>query len=258
MSGATLSIWTALLFVGVGTPVGAQGGADSYPQTDSRYGARIYAAQCTVCHGATGDTVAGVNLRTGPIRRASTDNELRTLIATGIAGTAMPAFTFTPSEQTMLVAYLRTMRDVDVRSVPIGDADRGRAVYEGGGKCANCHRVNGQGPRVAPDLSDIGALRSADALQRSVLDPNASIAPVNRYVRAVTRDGKTMTGRRLNEDTYTVQLIDEQERLVSLTKSNLRAYTVIMTSPMPSYATALSAEAVADVVAYLLSLKGQP
>jgi mono/diheme cytochrome c family protein len=78
----------------------------------------------------------------------------------------------------------------------------------------------------------------------------------NRSVRAVTRDGKTVTGRRLNEDTYTVQLIDEQERLVSLTKADLREYTVITKSSMPAYKSTLSTQDVTDVVAYLLTLKG--
>jgi cytochrome c1 len=74
-------------------------------------------------------------------------------------------------------------------------------------------------------------------------------------VRAVTKDGRTITGRRLNEDTYTVQVIDDQERLLSLTKADLREYTVLTTSPMPSYKD-LTADELADLIAYLLSLKG--
>ena len=81
--------------------------------------------------------------------------------------------------------------------------------------------------------------------------------PINRPVRAVTKDGKVVNGRRLNEDTYTVQLIDEQEKLVSLTKADLREYTILTTSPMPSYKDRLSENELADVVAYLLSLKGR-
>ena len=65
-----------------------------------------------------------------------------------------------------------------------------------------------------------------------------------------------INGRRLNEDTYTVQLIDEQERLVSLTKSDLREYTVLKTTPMPSYKDQFSAQQLADLEAYLLSLRG--
>lgn len=75
-------------------------------------------------------------------------------------------------------------------------------------------------------------------------------------MRAVTREGKTIRGRRLNEDTYTVQLIDEQERLVSLVKADLRDYEVGKTSPMPAATAVLTADEVADVLAYLLSLKG--
>ena len=79
---------------------------------------------------------------------------------------------------------------------------------------------------------------------------------VNRSVRAVTRDGKTITGRRLNEDTYTVQLIDSQERLISLIKSDLREYTVLKTSTMPPYEEKLNSVELEDLVTYLRTLKG--
>jgi mono/diheme cytochrome c family protein len=81
--------------------------------------------------------------------------------------------------------------------------------------------------------------------------------PINRPVRAVTRDGTVINGRRLNEDTYTVQLIDDHEKLVSLMKSDLRQYTIVTASPMPSYKDTLTPDELADVVAYLLSLKGR-
>ena len=109
---------------------------------------------------------------------------------------------------------------------------------------------------MAPDLSDIGATHSPAALQRSLLDPTGGMWPINRPVRIVTGDGRTIRGRRLNEDTYTVQLIDEQERLVSLLKADLREYEVAKTSPMPSLAGKLTDDELWDLVAYLLSLKG--
>ena len=84
--------------------------------------------------------------------------------------------------------------------------------------------MNGNGPRVAPDLSDIGAIRSPAQLYRSLTEPATQMMPINRPVRIVTRDGRTIRGRRLNEDTYTVQLIDEQERLVSLDKTDIREF----------------------------------
>ena len=138
----------------------------------------------------------------------------------------------------------------------VGDAARGKTLFAGAGNCASCHAVNGKGPRVAPDLGDIGTLRTAELLHRTLIDPGGSMLPLNRPVRAVTKDGKVINGRRLNEDTYTVQLIDEQERLVSLTKSDLREFTVLKTTPMPSYKDNFSAQQLADLEAYLLSLKG--
>src|SRR5581483_6758868 len=109
----------------------------------------------TVCHGATGDLVAGVDLKSGRLPRAATDAQLRALVTNGIPGTAMPAFKFDPSELTMIVAYVRNMRAFEGQSVSLGDAERGRTIFEGSGGCTRCHRVNGKGPRVAPDLSDI-------------------------------------------------------------------------------------------------------
>ena len=235
----------------------APGHPGEYAPADIAYGSRLYDAQCATCHGANGDGVGGVDLRSGRFRNAGTDQDLTRVILTGIPGTGMLAFKFDPSEITAIIAYLRNMNSFDRGSVKIGDAARGRAVVEGKGDCLRCHRVGGQGSRTAPVLTDIGVARSAGSLLRSLTDPNSQMMPINRPVRAVTRDGKVINGRRLNEDTYTVQLIDEQERLVSLMKSDLTAYTIATVSPMPSFRDRLTPDELADVVAYLLSLKGR-
>ena len=79
----------------------------------------------------------------------------------------------------------------------------------------------------------------------------------NRPVHIVTRDGKVIDGRRLNEDTYTVQIADEEGRLLSLAKADLREFKISTKSPMPSYKGELTPEELADLVSYLLSLKDQ-
>jgi cytochrome c oxidase cbb3-type subunit III len=228
-----------------------------YPRADIEYGSRIYAAQCSTCHLPTGDGIAGVNLRSGRFRNVSRDQDLARIITSGIPQTAMPPFKFDAAEVAGVIAYLRNMNTFDPASAARpGDARRGQAVFEGKGRCTTCHRVNGKGPRVAPDLSDVGAVRSAGSLQRSLVDPTSQMMPINRPVRAVTKDGKVINGRRLNEDTYTVQLIDDQEHLVSLSKADLREYTILTASLMPSFKDTLSGDELSDVVAYLLSLKG--
>lgn len=134
-------------------------------------------------------------------------------------------------------------------------AARGRAIVEGKGGCQSCHRVNATGSRVGPDLTAIGGTLSADAMRKTLIDPDAALRPAVYSIRAVTKDGKTVVGLRLNEDRYSVQLIDEQEHLRSLTKSDLREFAVLTKARMPSFKDKLTATEIADVVAYLRSLR---
>ena len=230
--------------------------AGEYAEADINYGMQVYGETCVACHGPDGDAVDGVSFRTGQFRSAGSDQDLMRVISAGIPDTAMPPGDYTASELTGLVAYLRTMGDFDPSDVLVGDALSGEAIYRGKGGCASCHRIGGEGSRIAPDLTDVGAVRAAGSLAESLVDPTAAMLPRNRSIRAVGNDGAVYAGRRLNEDTYTVQLIDESERLVSLVKDDLSEYTVITTSPMPSYAETLTEQERADVLAFLLTLKG--
>ena len=241
-----------------GTPAWAQAPLHDaqYAEADIAYGAKVYTARCVNCHGTQGDAIGGVNLRSGQFRNAAIDRDLERFIRAG-SPAGMPAFALDSAEMAGIIAYLRNMNAVDAAAVATGDAGSGRAVYDGKGGCASCHRVGQLGSHVAPNLSDIGALRSPASLERSLLDPTSQMMPINRPVRIVTKDGTILNGRRLNEDTYVLQIMDDRERLHSLVKADLRDYTVGKTSPMPSFKATLSKTEIADVVAYLLSLKGQ-
>ena len=103
-----------------------------YAPADISYGARLYDAQCTTCHGANGDGVGGVDLRSGRFRNAVTDQDLVRVVTNGIPGTGMLGFKFDPSELAGLVAYLRNMSSFDRGSVKAGDAGRGRAAATSG------------------------------------------------------------------------------------------------------------------------------
>jgi putative heme-binding domain-containing protein len=244
-----IALIAALIF-----PV-AQQPAGQYPQAEVEVGFNLYNMNCITCHGANGDSVSGVSFRSGQFRRVSTDAELNRLIQTGVPGTAMPPGRYGTADLAGLVAYVRSMRDFDTKPAR-GDAARGRTLVEGKGACLTCHRINGKGSRVSPDLSDIGAVRSPDAIERTMNDSTATMQPINRSIRAVTRSGKVITGRRLNEDTYSVQIIDSGENLVSLQKSDLKEYTVLKTSTMPSFKNTLTPMELDDVVTYLRTLKG--
>ena len=256
---SVLEVILVLLWVG-GPAIAQQNAALDHPvqyaPADIAFGASLYSGQCVTCHGSTGDGVGGVNLRSGKFRRATTDRDLTTIINTGIPGTAMPGFKFTATEVEGLIAYLRNMNSLDLSSLKPGDAERGQAIFEGKGACLACHRVRGKGSYVGPNLSDIGAVRGAGALERSLVDPTSGLMPINRPVRAVKKDGTVITGRRVNEDTYSVQLMDTNGRLVSVMKADLRDYQISTKASMPSYKKELQATELADVIAYLLSLKG--
>src|SRR5262245_34435632 len=75
-----------------GAPPAAAALSGVYGPADIAYGARLYDAQCTTCHGANGDGVGGVDLRSGKFRNGATDQDLVRVITTGIPGTGMQAF----------------------------------------------------------------------------------------------------------------------------------------------------------------------
>jgi putative heme-binding domain-containing protein len=235
----------------------AQDHSGQYPAADIATGSRIYYANCAPCHGPAGTSVGGIDLRRGRLPRAPTDDALAALVTSGISGTGMPPFRLSSDEMRGLIAFVRGGLGADPNAPPVklGSAARGRAIFEGAGKCLDCHRVGTAGSRSGPDLTDVGAARTPAALLRSLVDPTGGMRPINRPVRAVTSDGAVITGRRLNEDTYTVQIVTPEGRLVSLVKGDLRAWSVSQASPMPSYKDTLSAEDLADLLGYLTSLK---
>lgn len=178
--------------------------------------------------------------------------------------------------------YAQTAPEI---TLPQGDPARGQSVFASSkGNCLSCHRVNGRGSLFGPDLSAIGAPPrggggrgrggagggrgagaavppvpaagpTAEQLAQSILDPNAFVSVQNRYVLLKMKDGKTITGKLLSVDTFAVQIFDSNEKLANISKDNVREMT--MTSPMPSYRDKLTTQELADVVSYLMSLRGQ-
>jgi putative heme-binding domain-containing protein len=259
MPRIALSLLTLVFGVNIDLEIAAQvvdQDHGQYSRADVEAGQRLYGPQCQVCHGANGDGVPGIDLKLGRFRSTSSDEDLARVITSGVPGTGMPPFALRPNELTAIVAFIRAGFDPASAAVRVGDATRGRELFHAKAECGECHRVNGRGPRLAPDLSDIGAVRTLAALERALLAPDESLLPIHRPVRIVTKDGRTLHGRRLNEDTYTVQIIDEQENLLSLAKAELRELTVEPKARMPSYANRLTRDELADVIAYLVSLKG--
>jgi putative heme-binding domain-containing protein len=228
----------------------------SYTPADIAEGGRLFRVNCVLCHGPEGDQIPGIDLGHGKFRQTYSEEALIKIIENGIPGTAMPPHNLQDFQAGAIVGYLRTVATAGRTVSGNGNAAQGKAVFEGKGGCTGCHRVGATGSRTGPDLSDVGSERRAVEIKESVLDPDAEILPQNRSYRVITKSGDTITGRLLNIDSFTVQLLDSKERLLSFPKTSLQESAFIDKSPMPSYRDKLSSQELADLIAYLVSLKG--
>jgi putative heme-binding domain-containing protein len=252
-SPSAFAIIACLISAALARPAVAQDHQYSAEQIQAGY--RLYTGQCQLCHGVNGDGIAGVNLARQQFPHVVSDDDIGKMITTGNPA-GMPPFVLKPEELDDLVAFVRSGLDQGGVAFQLGDAARGKAIYDTAG-CNTCHRIAGDGPLMAPDLSDIGFIRRPGQILTSLTNPSKATMPINRTVTIVTRDGRTIHGRRFNEDTFLVQLIDAEGKILSIDKADIRSYVIGMASDMPSFQAQLDNNALADLLAYLVSLKGQ-
>jgi PQQ-dependent dehydrogenase (methanol/ethanol family) len=219
-----------------------------------RAGGNLYGARCSDCHGVDAKGVRGPDL-TVLWSAGAGDDRLFQTIRRGVPGTEMPANNIPDDDIWSILAYLRTLET----NVPIensrGDAANGERIFWT--SCGSCHRVNGRGGRLGPDLSRIGAGRSRAALIREIRDPSATMLDGYQPVRLVTADGQQIRGAKKNEDALTVQIMDTRERLQGYVKANLREFTNDKQSLMPAYgADRLSERDLDDLLRFLNTLRG--
>jgi putative heme-binding domain-containing protein len=256
-------------------PVAAQAPTPPQPlaspsAADLERGHALFDAQCARCHGVGGTGGMGPPLNRAKLRRAPRDEDLISVLVEGVPGTAMGgAWQLSERESAQIAAFVRSLARVPAEELP-GDPVRGRAIYEGKGACATCHIVRGAGRGQGPELTDVGAGRGSSYLRESLVDPGAHLPErlvpyePNSYagylvVRAVTRGGADVVGTRVNEDSFTIQVRDGAGRLHSLRKAELRSLEKKQgVSLMPSYRDTLTAAEVEDLVAYLMTLRGEP
>jgi len=218
-------------------------------------GRTLFEAQCAYCHGADGAGGRGANLARATLRHAQTDDALFRVVNRGIPGTDMPGNAMSAPETWQVVAFVRSLGQVKREPLP-GDAARGARVYEAVG-CAACHTIRGRGGPIGPDLTDIGARSSPAYIRRSIVDPQAEVPSGFKQVRAVTREGRRITGVVVNEDTFSIQFRDAGGSLYSYFKEELAELATDRGATMPSFRERLEPAALDDLVAYLVSLEGR-
>ena len=247
MSRCALLLWAVALF--------AQQEATKPPASpaDVAQGGKTFRSHCSPCHGLAGEGGRGPNLATGVFYHGSTDADLLRNISNGIDGTEMPGLFYSPDRVWQVVAFIRSLNSASQPS-SAASIQSGKILFNGQG-CAGCHRVNGVGGRMGPDLSEIGESRSVAYLRQSILDPGAEVARRYWVVRVTDGAGGTLEGFLMNEDTYTLQFIDMSGRLHSMEKAALKSYRIDKISKMPSYKGKLSDEQLGQLVGYLSSLR---
>jgi putative heme-binding domain-containing protein len=222
---------------------------------DIEQGKKLYAGRCAGCHGPAGDGGKGANLATPVLPRGGTDLALYKVIRYGLPDTEMPSHNMTQREIWQMSAFVRTLGRAGEGSIR-GDAKKGAALVRGKGACLGCHVLNGEGGHVGPPLTDIGVRRSPLYLRNKLIDPTQELAANYSVVKLTTRDGKTLTGVRMNEDTYSIQVRDNNLGLHSFWKQDLTELNVEQRTSMPSYAKKLTEQELNDIVAFLATTGG--
>lgn len=227
-------------------------------------GAVLFRQECMFCHGvAAHGGVRGPDLTTGSWSHGGADAELARTISAGVPGTAMPPNELSDDEIWQIVAYLRTLEQPVATTA--GDQKRGEELFSGTARCSSCHIVNGRGGLLGPELSTVGSARSRAYLIESIREPNRQLTRNRVFgesalkydtVTAVTADGRTIVGVPMNEDTFTVQLMDASERVYSLLKKSLKSFRHENRSLMPAYDDRrLGAPQLDDLIVFLQSLR---
>jgi cytochrome c oxidase cbb3-type subunit III len=230
--------------------------ASGQTERDVADGKATFRSNCAFCHGLSGGGGRGPALISRQFLHGSTDDDIKNVIRSGVPGTTMPAFEFEKEELDHLVAYLPTLSGAAPKAEPVaGDPMKGHQIYERSG-CSGCHRIGSQGSVYGPELTRIGAGRAPHYLRESLVNPSADIPEEYSGVTVVMRDGKHITGVRINEDTFSLQLRDPSQTFRMFQKDEVQQVVHETKSLMPAYNT-LSKDDLQNLLAYLDSLRGE-
>jgi putative heme-binding domain-containing protein len=242
-----------LLALILAVPLLAQTNPRSTP-ADRDAGSRIFRTHCANCHGLKGTGGTGPDLTSGRFFHGSTDADLYRNIGEGIPNTAMPDTFFNGTQVWQIVAFVRSLSQQAAHAPLMGNPAHGAQLAKEKG-CTGCHLIRGEGTVQGPDLSVIGSQRSPDFLRESILDPSAHVAPEYRVAKIIGNDRTSYSGFLLNQDTYTIQIMDFSRGLISIRRSAIKDFGIDSGSFMPSYKDRLTSAETDDIVSYLASLR---
>ncbi len=219
------------------------------PEHDA--GRRLFQRSCTGCHGENAKGGRAPDLTSGNFRWGGADADLMRVIQKGIPGTQMPPFPMPDDEASAIVGYLRSLKSAGPDEKITGDAESGRKLFFGSAQCSHCHMFAGRGGRLGPDLTAIRNERKPAELRTAILDPSQSLRLGFETADVKFTGGKSLRGVRKNDDTFSIQIMDANEKLHLLLKKDLRQVEKPHVSMMPN--TKLPGGQVEDLIAFLAS-----
>src|SRR5688572_8968384 len=220
-----------------------------------RAGMGQFRVRCADCHGMDGTGVRGPDL-TQVWASGRTDGGLFMTLRNGVVNTEMPSVgPRTPDHEVwQILAYLRTLAAPAATDPPRGNAENGERIFRA--NCASCHRVNGRGGRLGPDLSRVGNARSREVMVRRIRGAVEENRPGYEPVTLVTPGGQQVQAVKKNEDLVSVQVMDTRERIQGYMRTDLKEVKDETRSAMPPFGTdRLNESQLDDVVRYLQTLK---
>ena len=249
-------IWWATLLLFQPAPVLDLPAKNPYTSAaDIAHGKQLYQGRCAGCHGPEGNGGKGANLAVPSLPRAAEDPSLYRIIRYGIPDTEMPGSLMDTRELWQTAAFVRTLGQLPASPVT-GNAKAGEQVLRGKAGCLRCHALGNEGGRMGPSLTGIGARRSATHLRAKITNPSGDIPDTFRAVELTTRDGRKISGIRLNEDTYSIQVRDFTDKLHSFWKEDLVKINSEKRTTMPAYQSRLNDQELDDLVAFLAAERG--
>ncbi len=242
----------------------------------AKLGEYQFRINCAFCHGLSARGGGrGPDLTKAQKRHGNSDADLFRTISQGVPGTAMPAGVnggigvgMTDEEIWQVITYIRSVQ-VKASAVPLGNPGHGKELFYGSARCGTCHMVEGKGGRLGPDLTEAGSMRSVESLVDSVRNPSRRLAQRMKEaakefpqeyetVAVTTPEGKKITGVTMNEDNFSLQMMDADEKIFLFEKDKLKSFEKSRESLMPPYdAKMLSEKDLNDLVAYLLSVSAK-
>ena len=245
----------AILLLSAPFSVGAQS-VNPYDANPAaiRAGRALFGNRCAECHNGDATGLNGPDL-TQLWALGVSDARVFQAIRLGVSGSVMPSSDAPDPELWAMVAWLKSVSTVSPFESEVGDAERGQEIFSG--TCTRCHRVDGQGGSLGPDLSRIARIRSREILARSIRDPGASVARGYRLVTLVTQDGERIRGLTKGEDAFSIQVMDTRQRLQGYVKADLAGVVHEERSLMPEFGPdRLSDSELDDLLGYLGTLQG--